>query len=86
MTTIERISRATGLLLTVACGLIVSACASVESTPAPALAATGAIAVLLLHERFESGRELEPPFVIDLGGEAAAKHFYSTLFQKTPRR
>lgn len=48
MITIERISRATGLLLTVACGLIVSACASVESTPAPALAETGPIAVLPL--------------------------------------
>ena len=43
-------------------------------------------AVLLFDDRLEGGRELESALVVDLGGIASAKHIYSNLLQKTPRR
>ncbi|MBB2927857.1 penicillin-binding protein activator LpoB [Paraburkholderia silvatlantica] len=48
MNAIERIRRSWGLMLAAACMLGLSACASVDSTPAPSLAAAGGVAVLPL--------------------------------------
>ncbi len=48
MNAIERIHRSWGLMLATACMLGLSACASVDSTPAPALEASAGVAVLPL--------------------------------------
>ncbi|WP_027796129.1 hypothetical protein [Paraburkholderia acidipaludis] len=48
MNAIERIRRSWGLGLAAACMLALGACASVDSTPAPALAASNGVAVLPL--------------------------------------
>ncbi len=54
MNAMERMCRATGLMLAGACLLAMSACASIDSTPAPALAASGTMAVLPLANYTET--------------------------------